>query len=164
MPLISPQLEAAQKRNDDAKKNWQNEVQYWTDKFINLECYKDEKHDVFAAATWFTPTDTSCTSAGECTTSDKRNCQQQIELIRGRIGTLRGNYNEFLAAQANYDKVFVEVSAAAVADPEFILEAKKDEANAYANALKQWFWIILLLLAAAATFIYFKWFRKKKQA
>lgn len=164
MPFTSIQqekLNAAQKRNDDAKKNWQSAVEFWNTHFVNIRCDKQEKHDAIQAATWFTPNDRKCYKGSDgCRDADKELCQSEMKLILSNIGTIRNSYAEFNAAQANYDRVFNEVTAEAAADPVIVLEQAEIEANAEANKYKQIFWIILLLIAAVATFIYFKWFRK----
>lgn len=157
---LQAKLDAAQARNDAAKKGWQLATEFWNTHFVALTCYKAEHYDVHAAATWFTPNDGPCSQGADCSHQDKVACKAEIELVRNNIGMIRNAYTELQAAQANYDQVFAEVTAAANADPQHQLDQLEIEANAAANKLKQWFWIILLILAAAGTFIYFKWFRK----
>lgn len=163
MPLTSPKLDAAQKQLDAAKSEYNKLVT-----FYNLQtgeiapCYNDPVPDAQAASTWFNAFRKGpCNSLGSCQSSV---CKKHVDIVNGAIPQLKNTYNQRAAAQANYDQVFAEVTAEAQADPQFQLDQLEIEENADANRLKQWFWIILLLLAAAATFIYFKWFRKKKTA
>ncbi len=156
-------IDNAQARNDAAKTKWAAAIEFWNTHFVNLKCYKDVKYDALAGATWFTPTDVSCNSGSGCTSGDKTVCKAEIDLIRNNIGTFRNDYAEFTAAQANYDKVFDEVTAEVANDPAFILEQKKNEnqakANAKANELKWIFGIVTVLVIAVGAFVYYKWFR-----
>lgn len=164
MPFTSTQqakLDAAQARNDAAKKGWQAATEFWNTHFVGLACYKDVKYDVVAAATWFTPNDSSCSQGTDCSHKDKVNCKAEIELVRNNMGMIKAAYIEFGAAQANYDKVFGEVTAEAAADPQLQLEQAEIEANAGANKLKWIFWISVVVVVAIAAFVYFKWIRKK---
>jgi len=110
MPYTQSQLEAAEDRLSTAKENWQDSVSEWNE-FVNLLCYTDTKHAAEAAATWFTPTDSSCTQSGSsCSHADKKNCQDVIADIRATvIPTLRANYTELQAAQASYDTISKDV-------------------------------------------------------
>lgn len=164
MPLSKPlqdKLDAAQQRNDAAKKDWQSAVDFWNTHFVNLKCYKDKKYDVVAAATWFTPNDSSCSEGTGCTHSDKVNCKSEIALVRNHIGSIRNSYTELDAAQKNYDAVFSEVTNEAKNDPAFILQQNQIEANASANRLKWIFWIAVVVIVALAAFVWFKWIKKK---
>ena len=105
MAYTKEQLEDAEDRLATAKENWQESVTEWA-AFVNLLCYKDTKYDAVAGATWFTPNDSSCTQAGSCKHSDKKNCQDVIADIRANvIPSLRVNYAELGAAQTNYNTV-----------------------------------------------------------
>lgn len=164
MPFTSQQqlkLDAAQKRNDAAKDAWKSATEFWNFNFIGLKCYTDVKYDVVAAATWFTPTDQSCSTKGsECKTSDKQDCKNAIQFIRDNMDMIRNAYAEFIAAQANYDKVFNEVTAEAAADPQLQLEQAEIVANAAANRLKWIFGISVVVVIGIAAFVWFKWIKK----
>lgn len=173
MALTSPKLEAAQKQLDAAKANYQGYVTSYNSYASGITpCFNKNKpwYDFSQATSWWQPDRKDCVGVNiikpqGCNNADKNNCEALVDTLNSvTIPALRAAYAQQVAAQANYDKVFDEVTAEAAADPNFILEQLNVEANAKANALKQWFWIILLLLAAAATFIYFRWFRKKKQS
>lgn len=164
MPFNSTQqakLDAAQARNDAAKKGWQGATDFWNLHFSGLKCYTDTKYDVVAGATWFTPNDSSCSQGKDCTHQDKVNCKAEIKLVRDNLGNIRAAYAEFLAAQANYDKVFAEVTAEAANDPQLQLEQAEIAANASATRFKWIFWIAVVVIVGIAAFVYFKWIRKK---
>lgn len=163
MPYSSTQqakLDVAQKRNDAAKTNWEGAKKFWQQHFIDLKCYSDTKWDAVAAATWFTPNDSSCTVKGSCTSSDKATCKSEIALVRDNIASLRTTYTELGAAQANYDKVFAEVTAEAQNDPAFITAQNQIAASAQANKLKWVFGIVVVVVISFGIYAYFKWFRK----
>lgn len=156
-------IDAAVKRNDIAKENWKNAVDWWNTHFVNLACYKDTKYDALAAATWFTPNDSSCTGFGggmNCTNSQKQTCKSEIALVISKIGNIRADYTEYIAAQANYDKVFGEVSAEVKADPTLIAQLAGISAGALANKQKWIFAGIVIVVVGFLIFAYFKWFRK----
>lgn len=166
MPFNSTQqakLDAAQQRLDAAKSEYNRLVELYNEQTAEITpCYNDPVPDATAASTWFNAFSKGpCKGAGSCQVAV---CKGHVDNANGYIPQLKNAYNQRAAAQTNYDQVFSEVVAEAQADPQFQLDQLEIEENADANRLKQWFWIILLLLAAAATFIYFKWFRKKKQA
>lgn len=163
MPFTSSQqarIDAAQQRNDAAKAQWLKWVSYWNVMFVNMACYKDTKHPVEAAATWFTPNDSSCSSGKGCTSDDKQNCKANIKDILNNIGSLRNAYIEFNAAQKNYDKVFAEVTEEAKNDPAFITQQNQIAANANAQKLKWVFGIVVVVVISFGVYAYFKWFRK----
>lgn len=168
MPFTSPQqakLDAAQKQLDAAKAAHQGYVDSYSSWVNSIQgCYKDQIPNAAAAATWFNALDTGpCTSAGpSCTNSSIANCKAVIEKTLNpiTIPNLKSTYSQLQAAQGNYDKVLDEVAEEAAADPQLQLEHAEIIANAGAERLKQWFWIVLVIIGAIGTFVYFKWFRK----
>jgi len=151
-------LDAANIRNEEAKKQWAAWINFWNINFVNLQCYTDVKYDVYAAAQWFTPTDVSCKNvSGGCT---KEYCKSQVDLIRNNMGTLRNAYTEFNSAQANYDKVLSEIKSEVQSDPEIIKDLAEIEASAQAIRLKWIFGIVIVVILGIVIFVYFKWFKK----
>lgn len=163
MPYTSAQqskLDAAQKRNDAAKNAWATQVEFWNKNFVSIPCYTDTKYDAVAAATWFTPNDSSCSQGKGCTHKQKVDCKDAINTVLNNIKYIRSAYTELGNAQKNYDTVFAEVTAEVQNDPDFISHQNEIIANAAANKLKWIFWISVVVVVAIAAFVYFKWFKK----
>lgn len=163
MPFSSSQqlkLDAAQKKLDAAKAAYQSNVDAYNNSASLLApCYKDAVPDVNAASTWFNAFSKGpCMSKGSCKVSD---CKNTIDYLNSVIPPLKASYGQLNDAQQNYDKVFKEVTAEAAADPQLQLEQAAIEANASANKLKWIFWIAVVVVVAIASFVYFKWVRKK---
>lgn len=158
-------IDVALARLDAAKGAWAIFVGKWGTKFIDLPCYSDTKHSAYAAATWFRPSDASCTRKGDCTGDDKRACKNAIEDIRANlIPPLRTAYSELGAAQANYDKVLAEVALEVSNDPAVIIQTAAVTATATAagqvNKQKYIFYGIVVIAIAVVIFVLFKWFKK----
>lgn len=159
-PEQQARINAAQKRKDDSISVWKDWNNFWTVHFLNLSCYKDTKHSIENAVSWFTPTDASCTAQGSCKNDGKNFCKSEIGYVRNNIGNIKAAYAELQAAQANYDQVFREVSAEVLADPDTIKDLKEIEVSAQATRLRWIFAIIVVIILAAAAYIWWRWFRK----
>jgi len=124
-------LDAAKARLDNATAAWALAVDYWNTNFMSVKCYTDTKFDAVAAATWFTPNDSSCSQAKNCTVDDKRNCKDKIYFASTRgVQQARTAYPELLAAQQNYDTVIAQVNSEVQHDPAFILQQQQIQATA----------------------------------
>lgn len=138
-------IDAAQNRLNTAKDNWKGANDFWQQHFIDLKCYDDTKHDIMQAVSWFTPTDVSCTEKGSCTHSDKKHCQDEIALVRSKIGFIRSTYAELNSAQQNYDTVLNEVAQEIKNDPAIIHAKDQLEADTATNNRK-WTFLGLIIL------------------
>lgn len=158
---LQTKLDAAQKRLDAAKKSYSDNVARYNDWTKSVQgCYKDTLASASDAATWYNPSNKRCKE--RISGCHPQNCIDTINKLNSDIiPSLRAAYNEQGAAQANYDKVFAEVAAAAAADPQLQLEQAAIEANAGANKLKWIFWIAVVVIVAIAAFVWFKWVKKK---
>lgn len=149
-------LDAAKNRLDAAIKQWDGAQNLWNTLFVGEPCYTDTKYDAIAAATWFTPNDSSCSTKGDCKTADKNRCKNNIAQVRNRIPEIKSAYTEYLAAKTNYDTVVAQVNKEVQNDPGFILEQQQIKAN-----MKTIIFIgVAVIIVAGLVFIYFKWIRK----
>lgn len=152
-------IDAAQQKLDAAKLNYDAGVKAYNLIAADIApCYKDPVPSSGDASTWFNAFSKGpCVGKGSCSVSD---CKSNVDIANNIIPNLKGAYNILLAAQANYDKVFAEVTAEAQADPAFILQQNQIASNAEANKLKWAFAIVVVVVVSFGIYAYFKWFRK----
>lgn len=153
-------IDAAQKRLDKAKLDYQSWVTTYSNQIAKIQpCYNNVLEGAAAASTWFNPTTGPCKAAGACKVSE---CKDDVDIVNNTIiPQLRPAYNEQIAAQQNFDKVLAEVNAEVNADPNTKIEIA--EALAAAQALRQkWiFGTVAVLIIGTGIFIWWKWGRKK---
>lgn len=156
-------IDAAQKLLDAAKAKWNSWVSFYDAHFIKFnQCYKGKWYDAYQAASWFNPTKGPCTGQGTCKLGD---CKDLVDYFNDYIiPNLRSALPELNAAQANFDKVLVEVTAEASSDPSNAAAIAAAAAAAAAEGAvkrqKYIFYGIAIVVIGILVFVYFKWIKK----
>lgn len=125
-------LTEAQNKLDKAKANYNGYVASYDNYGADITpCYDGSWYDASQAATWFNPLETHCTKKGECTGSDKNQCQAFVRTLNTSIiPGLRSALTELKNSQSNYDKVLAEVISESASDPSNILQQQQQQQNA----------------------------------
>jgi len=160
-------LTAAQAKINATKPIYEGFVARYNSYVGAITCYGGTFPTVEAAATWANPDRSSCTRAGSCTGNDKNSCQANVDdMNQNIIPGLRGAYNNYQQALANYNIVLAAVAKESGSDPANVsaaaAEAAKAAAAEAAKAKKlKYILIFVAVIVIVAGFIYFKFIRKK---
>lgn len=163
MPFSATQqkkLDDAQALLDSAKAAYLGNVQSYNE-YANAiaPCYTHAVPSASDASTWFNSFDKGpCTGKGSC---DLSQCKDRVDVLNTIIPNLKSTYASLQSAQANYDKVTMEVAAEVKSDPTTILQQAEIAASAESKKYKWIFGIVVVLIIGGAIFVYFKWFKKK---